>query len=285
MKLDSLIGIDPPNFSEKGLALEHEVIFLRVTIELIDAMVNFEVLDIDRNGEFSEVRFKAPTHHKYFGILLVDFLSKIHKDSLIGEKPSHVDALKAVCSAPGFQNPGSADQLKFAVQELSAWLDQEVSVAVWLPSLSAESTLTIERQRFLWMCGNVSKHNLLNLSRVAAKLKKHLNASGLAADESDALLALEDFYTRFHDDILLYHSSRIVELLNNVRWGIHTYLRAEYERSYVPGTDPGQPYRFIYPNAITSSFARECYWALMNSARAQPFFPHFKAHEILLRRY
>lgn len=264
---------------------EHEVIFLRATIELIDALVNFEVLEIYCDGEFSEVRFKAPTHHKYFGILLVDFLSNIHTDSLLGHWPSQLDALKAVCSAPGFQNTVSADQLKLAVQEFSVWLDQEVSVAVWLPSLNTEATLTIERHRFLWMCGNVSKHNLLNLSQVASKLKKHLNASGLTVDESDALLALEDFYTRFHDDIFLYHSSRIVELLNNVRWGIHTYLRAEYQRSYVPSTEPGQPHRFIYPDAITSSFARECYWALMNSARTQPHFPRFKVHEVIRRRY
>ena len=46
-----------------------------------------------------------------------------------------------------------------------------------------------------------------------------------------ALLALADFYERFHTDVLNYHGSTLVEFLNNIRWGIHYYLHPQYKQS------------------------------------------------------
>jgi hypothetical protein len=73
---------------------------------------------------------------------------------------------------------------------------------------------------------------------------------------------LGDVYGRFHDDIINYHSSTIVELLNNIRWGIHDYLLPEFRRSFRP--DPTEPFKcaFLAPADIHSALAVNCYWGL-----------------------
>ena len=83
------------------------------------------------------------------------------------------------------------------------------------------------------MCGDISKHNVLRSVGVAEELQQTLVASGVSVELEDAMLALGDFYERFHMDILNYHSSTIAEFLNNIRWGIYEYLQPEFRRSIV----------------------------------------------------
>ena len=79
----------------------------------------------------------------------------------------------------------------------------------------------------------------------------------------DSLLALEDFYGRFYDDILNYHLGTICEFLNAIQWGIYTYMSPEFCRSYTKFGNSIQ-YKYRYPVDVESRFARACYWELMN---------------------
>lgn len=265
--------------------VEEEVVVLKATIELIDAMMNHEVVQLLGNMPFAEAQFKSMTHHKYFSVILVDFLSETDKTTPIGRCSSYVESLKRISETPRFSDGAKIGDLTAAVGELTAWLDEDVEVLVWLPSLNRSPALTLTRATFLRMCGNISKHNFLRLGRVAKQLQTLLAHSGCPVDCAEALLALGDFYARFHDDILLYHVSRIAKMLNDVRWAIHAYLQPQYARSYVPGKDPSSPYNYTYPAGVTSPFARECFWELMNGVRSGPLFPRFKVHEVMRRRY
>ena len=92
----------------------------------------------------------------------------------------------------------------------------------------------------------------------------------------DALVALDDFYQRFHEDILVYHTTTIAELLNNLRWAIHEYLLSEFERAYIPPPYEKDPrYSFKYPPGLENPYARSRYWDVMNSVRAKPWVPRF----------
>src|SRR2546429_2998487 len=125
------------------------------------------------------------------------------------------------------------------------------------------------------MCGDISKHNVLRSVGVAEELQQTLAASGVSVELEDAMLALGDFYERFHTDILNYHSSTIAEFLNNILWGIHEYLQPEYQRSLV--TEGGNPpkYRYTYPTNVVNEFARTCYWDLLNEVRRRPYVKRF----------
>jgi hypothetical protein len=101
----------------------------------------------------------------------------------------------------------------------------------------------------------------------------------------ESLLALTDFYERFHTDILNYHSSTIAEFLNNIRWGIYEYMQPEFHRSIVWESGDPPKYRYIYPDAVTSRLAKECYWELMNEVRSAPYMRKFTVTKSLKLRY
>ena len=135
------------------------------------------------------------------------------------------------------------------------------------------------------MTGNISKHNYLRAIGVAKQLKDILSQSGVTVDINEALLALSDFYERFHDDILNYHSSTIAEFLNNIRWGIYDYLQPEFNKSIIYEGGTPLKYHYTYPEEIKSRFAKECYWELMNYIRNKPYMRKFKVNRYFKLQY
>ena len=261
-----------------------EIIFLKAIQELIDQMINHEMLDITGKDPYSEIRFKSSTHQRLFNIMLVDFLSKSDKN-VVGEKLSYLDAVKKICDIPHFNVDGSIDELSTATQEFTEWLVRDVEVYVWLSLIEMETMLSIKRIEFLKICGNISKHNFSRLSAVAKELVGIFKRNNIEINFEDALLILNDFYERFHADILEYHSSTIAEFLNNIRWGIHNYLEPEYLQSVVYESNDSPMYRYTFPTGVEGKFARNAYWELMNEIRSGPYVKKFKVTRYLKLRY
>ena len=180
--------------------LEEEVIFLKAIIEIIDSMVNFEVLELNGDDPDANISFNSMTHQAYFNIILVDFLSRTDKRASTKPK-AYLEALREISQNPSFDVNSSITSLKKATREFVDWLRQEVDVEVWLPSIDTETILNLPRVEFLKMCGDISKHNFLRAIGVAKNLQGFLSKSGVSVGQDDALLALSDFYQRFHDDI------------------------------------------------------------------------------------
>ncbi len=268
----------------KSSGIEQEVIILKAAIELIDSMVNFELMSLERNDPHSNIAFKSITHQRFFNIILVDFLSCTDKKGPI-KQTSYIGGLTEIVNNPYFDENNSVNDLKVATQEFKDWIEQKVEVDVWLPSIGKDTKLDISRFNFLKMAGDISKHNYLRAIGVAEELKEILSKSGITVDINEALLAFAEFYERFHTDILNYHSSTIAEFLNNIRWGIYDYLRPEFNKSIVrEGGDPPK-YHYIYPKEIQSEFAKACYWDLMNEVRSKPYMKKFKVTKWLKLRY
>jgi hypothetical protein len=96
------------------------------------------------------------------------------------------------------------------------WLEEEVEVPVWFPSIDKDIVLKIPRATFLKVCGNLSKHNFLRLIGVADEIRQILEDCGVTIGIDDALRALPDFFQRF-SSILNYHGRTIAEFLNSIR--------------------------------------------------------------------
>ena len=270
----------------KSSGIEQEIIILKAAKELIDSMVNFSLMSLEGNDPDSNILFKEYTHQRFFNIILVDFLSRTDKKGPI-KQTSYLGGLREIVNNPCFDENNSVHNLKVATKDFKDWLEQEVEVDVWLPSINKETKLKISRLDFLKMTGNISKHNYLKAIGVAEELKEILQKSGITVDINEALLALADFYERFHTDILNYHSSTIAEFLNNIRWGIYDYLQPELNKSIVweDGDVTPPRYRYTYPEEIQSEFAKACYWELMNEVKSKPFMRKFKVTKWLKLRY
>ena len=266
--------------------IEKEVIFLKAIIELIDSIINYEVLDLLGKDPHSEICFRTMTHQKYFNIILLDFLS-YSDEKVLGEKRSYLEAIRAICQLPNFNKNNSIKNLIISTQEFIDWLEQEVQVEkLWLPSINIETTLSIKRIEFIKICGNISKHNFSRLSGVANKLINIFKKNGINISFEDVLLALDDFYENFGDNILNYHGSTIAEFLNNIRWDIYEYLQPEFHQSIVyEGIQYPKKYHYKYPKEINNDFAKNCYWDLMNKVRSKPYMNKFKVTRYLKMRY
>lgn len=264
--------------------IEEEVIFLKAINEIIDSMLNFEILSLNGSDPDSSIMFESSTHMSFFNIVLVDFLSMTDKSAPVNQT-SYLGALRSISENPCFNIDNSIENLRLATQDFVDWLQQKVEVDIWLPSIDAKTTLKISRLTFLKMCGDISKHNFLRAAGVAKDIQKALGESGIPIEMDDALLSLSDFYGRFHTDILNYHGSTVAEFLNNIRWGIYEYLQPEFQSSIVWDKDNPPMYRYTYPQGVSTKLAQECYWALMNDVRRQPYMRRFQVTRWLKLRY
>jgi CRISPR/Cas system endoribonuclease Cas6 (RAMP superfamily) len=157
---------------------------------------------------------------------------------------------------------------------------------IWLPSIELETNLSIKRIEFIKICGNISKHNFSRLSGVVCELIEIFKRNNINLKDEDALLILGEFYEWFHTSIFNYHSSAIAEFLNNIRWGIHDYLKPEFHQSIVyENNEHPRRYRFTYPNEVKNNFAKACYWDLMNEVRSSPYIEKFQVTRFLKMRY
>jgi hypothetical protein len=259
--------------------IEKEVILLKAIQELIDEMVNYEVLDFVGEEPQSEIRVNTSTHMRYFNIILADFLSH-SEEEVAGDKLTYLKAIRKICANPQFNVNGSVDALAKAAEDFKQWLDEDVEVEVWfLPFPKNEATLSIKRFEFIKMCGNISKHNFSRLSTDVRELTKICGRNSISVSFEEALIMLNEFYERFHDDILNYHGSTIVEFLNNIRWGIHRYLEPEFRQSivYVHDSDDPHKYVYTYPAGVQTEFTKNTYEDLMNKVRSGPYVKEFKA--------
>ncbi len=183
----------------KSSGIEQEVIILKAAKELIDSMVNFELMSLEGNDPDSEIAFKSITHQRFFNIILVDFLSCTDPRGPI-KQTSYLGGLSKIVGNPYFNENNSVHNLKVATQEFQDWLDQEVEVNVWLPSIDKETKLDIKRFNFLKMTGNVSKHNYLRAINVAKKLKRIFNDIYVVTDkpflyQKTGINCLSDIFT------------------------------------------------------------------------------------------
>ena len=265
-------------------ATESEVLLLRAVWELVDEAVNHAMLTIVGQPPDCEVRFDTAVHQRYFNIVLVDLLAWTDGSAPI-QKTDFLEGLAAIAKAPKIASSEAVAPLGDAVREFREWLGQEVQVEAWLSSINVNAVLSMPRQQFIRMTGNLSKHGFLRTYRVAAELQGLLAASRSDVTLHEASLGLSDLYDRFHSDVLAYHASTLAEFLNNIRWGIYEYLRPAYGESFSWAGDGPPNYRFAFPSDVEHPYARQVFWDLMNAVRSKPCMGRFRVTRWLKLRY
>jgi hypothetical protein len=277
-----------PRFEMELTEVEREVVGLWVVCGSLDSLVNHALLKLDGTGGTKEVHFETATHQQLFSILLLDFLEMVDKN-LTGVEGSCLEILDGACRAASFNQKDSVKYLRKPLTALRKWLDKKITVPTPRPFRKPKErkqlVLKIQRRESVYICGNISKHNLARLTGAAKRLAAILNRHGVQADMAKALLLLDDFYERFHDDIFNYHSTVIAELLNNVCWGLHDYLSPEYLRAKVSDASDPIKYCYNFPKHVSNDIVKCCYVDLMNWVRRKPCMERFIANSLFKLRY
>jgi hypothetical protein len=273
---------------------EQEVIVLNAAWGMIDDMVNHAVF-VPLGDKVHDTNLIPQTTEtlRLFNILLADFLSPLVRRGR-GDLPFALPAptkgarssdltflfyLRQVAASPRLYSDAAA--LGGPVEAFSVWLEVKSFVEkVWLPSIEVEVDLAIERREWIKICGDIAKHSFARRESNVAKIARILAEHGHKIDEGVGYVLLPEFWDWFHANLFAYHASTIAEFLNNIRWGLYTYLCPEFERAF-HRVDPEPMYRFHVPAEIAHPLARSMYWDLMNRCRSTPYFPHFTVTQSL----
>ena len=143
-----------------------EVINLKAIVDTIDLIINPEVVQVNNRQAY----FKTETHQKFFNIILLDFLSPLD-GNLSGQKMSCLEHLINICKNPNFNNQNSICLLKSTSTKFKSWLDKEIKVDFWIPSIGKQCKVKLQRKEFIKICGNISKHNFARLTREGKNLQ------------------------------------------------------------------------------------------------------------------
>lgn len=255
---------------------EKETIGLCIAIEALDDIANhalFTMRDVQAFPGEAELIFDTSVHRDLFLVRLLDFVKEGGAKSLTGVEGSCLGVVKHWALNPSFDQAGSANELRSSITELEEWLQAKSPVSLWLPTLDIDAKLSISRLEFITIAGNCSKHNLSRLTGVSKRVMTILTEHGFSVDAEMIPLALEDFREHLSENYFVYYSTWLAELLNNIRWALHTYLWPTFLASYKPEADG--TYHYVYPASIASKIPQQWFWRLMNHVRSEPKLKRF----------
>jgi len=164
---------------------------------------------------------------------------------------------------------------------LQEWLLTRTKIKLWLPTLKVDAHLEVPRVDFLYISGNLVKHNLSRLTGVSKRVKKTLDDHGYEVPLEQIPLALDDFRGHLEENYFVYYGTWMAEMINDIRWGLQLYLTPVYRWSYTRDPNHDIKYSFKYPDAIGSDVPRDWFWRLMNNIRSKPCIKRFAAPDYM----
>jgi len=274
--------------------VEQEILVLTAANYTLREMHNRIMITFSSDPQVGQtMSFESAVSRDLYFILFVDFLANIREEYLVGKKKiSTLDTLLEIVKSPLLGTKKSSRRLRNGLVKLKKWLDFEpVIKKMWFPNIDRKIDLKISRANMIRICGNLNKHDFLKLSQLVSVIQEIFLNNGVRLTREDAIMSLEHFGEWFNENILIYHSSFIAEMLIDIQWSIREYLEPLYKKSLVSYYDERlklNSYRFDPPKKlgiVKGSFIFHMYWNLMNFVRDKPIFNRVKADKYLKLRY
>lgn len=265
---------------------EISIFIINSIIDSIDKMVNKGMLDVYGDKPDQNIMFHTSENHNLFYILLVDFLSPFDKSLVnLSNRNTPITNLNKIVSE-NYLNLEEVNDIENAIKKFKNWLEKKKDIEIWLSTIRKKSIIKLSRLEMIKACGIITKHNAGKLNTKFSEMLEIFRRTDLDISKEDIILEYKKFYERFHDDVLLYHSSYIVEMLIKIRWSIYHYLKPIFEKSiyYVSDGMPGQ-YRYKIPKEIKTEFMEIIFWELMNRLRDKPYMENIETTKYLKLRY
>lgn len=263
------------NLNYNATEKDKEVYILLSAIEIIDAIINRQVLNIRFDKE-NRATIQAQNYitEKYFFVFVNDFFSQAG-NIVKKERQSIFDLLITEVCTKHLLFSGEYRPLMYALNKLEEWYVNTITYTeFYFPNFNIEIPLTVKRSDSINILSNMSKHNLTKLDAIRKTMKQILidnsndEIEHILQDDSNLVIASRDFYEQFMSE----SNCRIVDLLicltyhlNKIRLEIYNYLSETYLQSYeeIPSDDGLKRYKFNRPEGLSDTgFAY--YWELMN---------------------
>jgi hypothetical protein len=227
--------------------------------------------------------FHTKIDQSLFNIQIVDFFSKM--ENKINGNKNCLDSLYEIVKCPQLNNSYQMIDFINALDELKKWYEDEAIIKSWFPTINLSIDLSIKRSDIVSICGNMTKHSISHLSYMTSVLKNIMIKNEVELGNTEPELLLKEFYSIFNDDVLLYYSSNIAEMLNNIRWNIHHYLLPVYKSFIRYDENVDGKYFYTFPDNIQTVYAKNIFWDLMNKTRSGPIICKFEVQECFKMHY
>lgn len=266
-------------------AIEREAIGLCVCCDALSNLVNHSLLQftaVEDHADEMEVRFHTGVHQNLFLIRLLDFANESGAIAPLGGKASCLGVLKQAAARRRL-SPGTAcEALSAAVTALTDWLEATITPQLWLPTIQLDTHLPLTRYQLLWLSGNQARHNPARLTAASKDVHAWLSRQGHPVPAECSAFLLRDFRAHVNEGFFVYYATQLAELLNDIRWGIQSYLAPVLVRTYRSDDSHPLGYRFEAPHRIRAeSAAHRWFQSLMGHVRAGPSVPPFRASKFL----
>lgn len=257
---------------------ECETISLCIALEALDSFLNLgllKVFPIVGTDSEAEVCFNSESHRDLFLIRLLDFCNERNGKELTGISGSCISYLDAACKTKSFNSGNSISILNTAISEIQRWLREVEPISLWLPTLNQEVAIKAPRSLLLKIAGNVAKHNISKLTTISHEIQRLLEDANATVSLGHVPLVIDEFSSHLSGGYFLYYCSWLTALMNDVRWGIQSYLAPVYKNALHPVPGDQFAYDYRYPDKIVNDIPREWFWRLMDKVRTQPFIKQF----------
>ena len=260
-------------------SIEKEVILLNSIIDSINECINYSLFKLNGN-EQKVVMLHTKVCQSFFYIQLVDFLSPM-ENSITGKRKNSLDTLFEISNNLQLNRKYKKNNFQSPLNEFKNWYEKKTVIQSWFPTLNKTINLSIKRSDIISICGNMTKHSIFHLSKMTKIFKEILEENKVNLENTQPELLLKEFYCIFNDDVLLFYTSHIVKMLNNIRWIIHYYLLPIYDNCIKVDKKEKGKYSYIYPKNIEKDYSKNIFYDLMNKTRTGPFIPKFEILKFL----
>jgi hypothetical protein len=235
------------------------------------------------NDKQTEIRFHTDIHFKYFLVALVEFFAEGVRSAFVGPRYMNLSILTGLewlcqkhpreCLVAG---------LTTAVETLRTWVDAEVPFDFWCPNANKQISFPLKNEQLIRFGANATKHGLFRVSKLLESLNKLCEKSGYALTPQEMSAVLKDMLTEANSR-LLYHSTRIVQLLGEVFFALNNLIERRFARN------PTNDCRLMdIPSGVTSDVFVGLYGEVMvfkryTIARIRDHLPH--TDKCLMMRY
>jgi hypothetical protein len=244
-----------PSIQSEG---DLEVVVLHEAHGLLASIINPQLYEIEKDNFDQTARFHRRPCLDLFVILVIELFAEGGRSAYIDSKYQNWSLLKGLAwLSEKYPEESRAAGLDAAVKRLTGWLAREDPFEFWCPDVWLQITFPLSYERLISFGANSTKHHLLRLNELLAKLDKICTCAGHSFTPQQLVSVLGDMTTEA-DSRLIYVSTCILELYGNLLLAINRLICARFRQH-----PTNQVNDMDHPKGLTSDIFRNLYGSVL----------------------
>ena len=225
---------------------------------LLASIINPQLYEI-RRDEFDQMAwFHNRPCRDLFYILAIELFAEGGKSAYVDSKYQNWSLLKGLAwLSEKYPEESHATGLEAAVKRLSDWLAEDDLFDFWCPEVNLQIKFPLSYERLISFAANSTKHHLLRLSELIAKLDKICTTAGYRFAPQEFVAVLDNMITEVNSR-MIHVAPCILEAHGNLFLAINRLISARFRRN-----PTNQVFDMDHPKGVTSDIFRTLYGSVL----------------------